>query len=118
MTLSLDHQQRLYLHALMGAQRVPLGDLRVLWKLQDRIDLSDEEREAIGFKIDSINGTEVPGWDRTKTLEPREYEFSEPEAMRVRKIIEEWPGFFAGGDRRWLQSVLAQLPENSQNGHQ
>jgi len=47
MKLVLDDTQRLNLHALMGAQRCSVDDVRFWWKLQDRIDLSDKELEAI-----------------------------------------------------------------------
>src|SRR5262245_9169812 len=117
MILELDHQQRLNLHALMGTQKVSVNEMRAFWKLQDRIDLSDAEREAIGYRVEMMQGNEVPVWDRAKSLEPRSYEFTEAEAARIRKVIEEWPHFITNADRKWLEPVLAQLPEGSQNGH-
>lgn len=117
MNLMLDHQQRLNLHGLMGAQRVNVSEMRVFWKLQDRIDLSDEERAAVGYRIEVINGSEAIGWDRTKRLEPKGFEFSDAEIARVRKIVEEWPHFMTSTDRAWVEPLLAQLPEASTNGH-
>lgn len=117
MILTLDHQQRLNLHGLMGTQRVNLGEMRVLWKLQDRIELSEEEKRAVGCRVEVINGSEVTMWDRSKKLEPQAYEFSEAEVERIRKIVEEWPHFMTSTDRAWVEPLLAQLPEASKNGH-
>lgn len=116
MTLSLDHQQRLNLVALLGAQRVNLGEMRSLWKMQDRIDLSEEERAAIGHRLELINGNEVPMWDRNKKLPPRAIEFSDAEAARIRKVIDEWPHFITSTDRLWIEPLLAQLPPAVENG--
>jgi hypothetical protein len=37
MKLTLDHTQRLNLHALLGAQRADVGSIRAIWALQDKI---------------------------------------------------------------------------------
>jgi hypothetical protein len=34
MKLTLDHTQRLNLHALLGAQRADVGSIRAIWALQ------------------------------------------------------------------------------------
>src|SRR5215831_19399510 len=110
MKLSLDHTQRLNLHALMGAQRASVDEVRMWWKLQDRIDLSDEERKQINYRIETLGGMQQPTWDVNKTLEPREYEFTQDEHQKLEKIIKEWQnGFFAAADRRWLEPLLVQL---------
>lgn len=110
MKLMLDYTQRLNLHALMGAQRASLDDLRMLWKLQDRIDLSTEERTAIHYKVQQVNGMQQVSWDTGKTLPPQGYDFSEPEFARLSKMLKEWqPGFMIGSDRQWLEPLMAQL---------
>lgn len=43
MKLTLDHTQRLNLHALLGAQRADVGSIRAIWSIQDRIALEAEE---------------------------------------------------------------------------
>jgi hypothetical protein len=116
-TLQLDHQQRLNLHGLLGSQRASVNDMRALWKLQDRLDLSDEERAAIGYRVEQINEQEVPVWDRQRSLAPREFDLTDAEAARIRKAIDEWPHFLTRTDRLWLEPILAQLPEASTNGH-
>jgi hypothetical protein len=116
MILSLDHQQRLNLVGLLGTQRTTVGEMRTLWKLMDRIDLTEDERHTIGYKVETVNGAEVSMWDRTRKLEPKGFEFTDAEAARVRKVIEEWPHFFTSTDRLWLEPLLAQLPAAAENG--
>lgn len=114
MILSLNHQQRLNLIALMGAQRVNLSEMRSFWMMQDRFDLSEEEKQAIGYSVATTSdGMEIPRWDQEKSthLGLRDFEVSEAEAQRLRKLIDEWPHFITGVDRRWLSPLLAQLPE-------
>ena len=111
MKLTLDYTQRLNLHALMGAQRVNLDDLRLLWKLQDRIDLDAEQRAAINFQIREINGMQQATWDLSKSsFSPAEYEFTTEEFNRIARMVKEWqPGFLTTADRRWLEPLLVQL---------
>ena len=114
MNLSLTHQQRLNLIALMGAQRLSLAEMRAFWKLQDRFTLSAEEEQSIGYRIASAEGgVEIPSWDLAKSQqqEPRNFEVSEAEAQKLRKLLDEWPHFVTGIDRRWLVPLIEQLPE-------
>ena|SRR6516225_2073062 len=114
MKLILDHTQRLNLHALIGSQRANVDDTRLWWKVQDRIDLSDAEKQAIGFKVQQVNGMQQVGWDMNKTLPPTEYEFNAEEFGKISKALKEWqPGFLIQADRQWLEPLLEQL-ENGQ----
>ena len=92
-----------------------LDELRMLWRLQDQIDLSGEEKQAIGFHAIEQEGKVVGnGWDSSKTLPRKEYDFSTQEIERITKIVNEWSGgFLAGFDRVWLEPLLLQL----ENGH-
>jgi hypothetical protein len=118
MKLSLDHTQRLNLHALMGAQRTTVDEVRMWWRLQDMIDLSPEERRTINYRIETLGGMQQPTWDVDKRLDPREFEFSADEFKKLERIIKEWQsGFFASADRRWLEPLLIQLDRASMNGN-
>jgi hypothetical protein len=46
MKLTLDHTQRLNLHALLGAQRADVGSIRAIWAVQDRIALDAAEEKG------------------------------------------------------------------------
>ena len=110
MTLSLDYTQRLNLHALIGAQRGSVDELRMWWRLQDRIELSTEEKEAVGFKVIEQNGQSLVQWDAQKTVPVKEYEFKDDEFQRLGKAVKEWPsGFLTGLDRKWIEPLLQQL---------
>jgi hypothetical protein len=114
MLLSLDHQQRLNLIALMGAQRANVAEMRMFWAIQDRLELSAEEKEKIQYRVATDNGIEVPSWNRTLSLEPREFEVSDAEGQRLRRVIEEWPHFLTAMDRLWISPLLDQLPQAAQ----
>jgi hypothetical protein len=110
MKLFLDYTQRINLHALIGAQRASVGELRLWWRLQDRIDLNDEERVAVNYRVGKINGIDQPMWEVFNGAPPRDYDFSEEEFGKISKIVNEWqPGYLVSGDRRWLQDLLSQL---------
>jgi hypothetical protein len=110
MIVKLDHQQRLNLIALMGTQRGNVAELRLFWDLQDRLELNDEERAAIRYRVAVQNGVEVPSWDPEAKLPVLEYEISEVEGQRLRRVIEEWPHFLTAMDRKWILPLLDQLP--------
>jgi hypothetical protein len=116
MILTLDHVQRLNLHALMGAQKASVDEMRALWRMQDRIDLSAEEKEAINYRVVEQNGNLIPVWDPGKRLPASEYEFNTEEVARIDRIIKNWqPGFVAAADRAWLEPLLCQI-ETTPNG--
>lgn len=111
MKLFLDYTQRLNLHALMGAQRASVDDLRMFWKVQDMIELAEEEKQAIGYKVTSQpNGAVQVQWDVDKELPVREYELRDEDVQRLRRMMREWqPGFLIGADRRWIEPLMMQL---------
>ena len=108
MTLILDHQQRLNLIALMGAQKGSLAEIRQLWRMQDRLELNEDEKRTINLRVIAQNGGEVTTWDRDKKLDSAGFDFTEAELGRVRKLIEEWP-LFTGVDRPWIESLVDQI---------
>lgn len=112
MKLRLDQTQRLNLHALMGAQRGSVDDVRLWWRLQDMIWLSEEELKEINYRIVVAGEVEQPRWDLNKHIAVRDYELTNDEFKRIEKILKEWqPGFVASGDRRWLEPLLAQFEQ-------
>jgi hypothetical protein len=109
MTLILDHQQRLNLIALMGAQKGSLAEIRQLWGMQDRLELNDEEKRSINLRVlRQPNGAEATVWDVDKKIASAGFDFTESELVRLRRLIEEWPAF-SGADRPWIDSLTAQL---------
>lgn len=109
MTLFLDHQQRLNLNVLMGAQKGSLAEIRQLWGMQDRLELSDEEKRSINLRtVYQPNGGEATLWDVDKKLPSTGFDFTQAELERLRKLIDEWP-YFSGADRAWAENLLEQF---------
>jgi hypothetical protein len=59
MKLTLDHTQRLNLHALLGVQRADVGSIRAIWAVQDKIALGGDEEKALDLKRE-MAGPSVP----------------------------------------------------------
>ncbi|MBI4903375.1 MAG: hypothetical protein HY820_07060 [Acidobacteria bacterium] len=108
MKLTLDHTQRLNLHALLGAQRADVGSIRVIWAVQDKLALTAEEENAVELKREMVGGEERVVWNADLSLPAREFELSDPETARIRSALQMWESYSAG-DRRWLQPVLEAL---------
>lgn len=118
MTLSLDHAQRLNLIVLLGLLEGNVGETRAVWRLQDQLDLSPEEKQAIEHFTKSFNGNEVQGWNETKTLPLRAYELSDGDIARIERAIQQFPRHRAGMARPWLAPLLEQLPEPKEVMHE
>ena len=106
MKLTLDHTQRLNLHALLGAQRADVGSIRAIWAVQDKIALDAEEEKALELKRETAGGQERVVWNADLSLPAKEFEFSDPEAARIRTSLQTWESYSAGTDRLWLQPLV------------
>lgn len=109
MKLTLDHAQRLNLHALLGAQRADVGSIRAIWSIQDRIALDDDEEKALGLKREMVAGTERVVWNPAASTPARDFEFSDAEVVRIQVAIQTWDSYGAAADRRWLEPLLSWL---------
>jgi hypothetical protein len=112
MKLLLDATQRLNLHALIGAQRCSVDEVRASWRLQDQIDLSEAEKREIDWKLVGPPGQEQPTW-KMNGAALREFDFSADDYGRIKKVMREWQqGFVTSPDRRWLEPLLDQMDAN------
>jgi hypothetical protein len=109
MKLTLDHTQRLNLHALLGAQRTDVGSIRAIWILQDKIALEAEEEKTIELKRELVNGQERTVWNPSLSIPAREFEFTDAEVARIKPAIETWDGYSAAADRPWLEPLVHAL---------
>ena len=109
MKLTLDHTQRLNLHALLGAQRADVGSIRSIWAVQDKIALDAEEERALAVTREVTNGLERVVWNPAFSIPAREFELTEAEVSRIRAALETWDSYAAGGDRRWLEPLIDAL---------
>lgn len=119
MTLSLDPAQRLNVHVLLGLlECTSLYETRLVWKMMDRLMLDNDEKAAIGFQMQGMNGTEAYTWDQTKSIPLRDFDLSEPETKQIQRALEpylkKWK--IPVRARPWLEPLLAQLPEEWVDG--
>ena len=106
MKLTLDHTQRLNLHALLGAQRADVGSIRAIWVVQDKIALDPDEEKALELKRELVNGQERMIWNPALSIPAKEFYFTDAEVARIRTAIEGWGNYGAASDRRWLEPLL------------
>ena len=106
MKLTLDHTQRLNLHALLGAQRADVGSIRAIWAVQDKLALDAAEERAIELKRELVNGQERALWNPSLSISAKDFDFTETEISRVKAAIETWHNYGAVADRRWLEPLL------------
>ena len=109
MKLTLDHTQRLNLHALLGAQRADVGSIRAIWAVQDKLALDWEEENGIELKREFVGGQERMAWNGDLSLPAREFEFTDTEVARIRSALQTWDSYAANADRRWLEPLVAAL---------
>lgn len=109
MKLTLDHTQRLNLHALLGAQRADVGSIRAIWSIQDRIALEADEEKAVELKREMVAGQERIVWNPALLLPSREFELSDPEVARIKAAIQMWDSYGVATDRAWLQPLVEAL---------
>jgi hypothetical protein len=109
MRLTLDHTQRLNLHALLGAQRADVGSIRAIWSIQDRIALDADEEKAVEVKREMVAGQERVVWNPALYIPAKEFEFSDLEVARIRAAIQTWDSYGVNVDRRWLQPLVETL---------
>lgn len=109
MKLTLDHTQRLNLHALLGAQRADVGAIRAIWAVQDKLALDADEEKAIDLKREVVGGQERVVWNAALSLPDKELELSDREIACIISAIQTWDSYGAQCDRRWLQPLIAAL---------
>jgi hypothetical protein len=106
MKLTLDHTQRLNLHALLGAQRADVGSIRAIWAVQDRIALDADEEKTVELKRETVAGQERVVWNADLSLPAKEFDFADQEVARIRSALQSWESYGARADRPWLQPLI------------
>lgn len=106
MKLTLDHTQRLNLHALLGAQRADVGSIRAIWAVQDKLALDADEERAIELKREFVGGQERVLWNPSRVIPAKEFDFTDAEFARIKAAVEAWDGYGAATDRHWLEPLL------------
>src|ERR1700675_2552143 len=102
MKLTLDHTQRLNLHALLGVQRADVGSIRAIWAVQDKLALDADEEKAIELKRELVSGQERVLWNPSLSIQAKKFDFTEVECAWIKAAIETWGNYGVAPDRRWL----------------
>ena len=109
MKLTLDHTQRLNLHALLGAQRADVGSIRAIWAVQDKIALDADEEKTLELKREMVGGQERVVWNSDLSLPAKEFEFSDSSAHASGVRFKRGNPSPPPADRRWLQPLIEAL---------
>jgi len=116
MNLTLDHNQRLNLVAMLdNIENVGRREAWAVCALQERLDLNDEERTIIGWrKFKREDGLEYVLYNRNGEVEPREYELPEDDIRRICHAVDRYP-VVLGRDKSWWVPLTAQLPKPAES---
>jgi hypothetical protein len=112
MKLTLDHTQRLNLHALLGTQRADVTGVRSIWAIQDSIALTPDEAQAIDLKREMMGGQERVVWNPALSISPKEFEFSDGEVARIKMAVQAWESYGVALDRSWFEPLVEVLFPN------
>jgi hypothetical protein len=113
MTLTLDYTQRLNLVAMLDACEAQ--GRREAWAvcaLQSRIDLNDQERDAIGYRrMKTPDGRDYAQWAGANGNAPLPLtvELDEPDTRRICRAVDNYRVIWVR-DRAWYEPLVAQLP--------
>ena len=110
MILNLDHHQRLHvISALDLLENIGRREGFAVCRLQEKLDLTDQEREVVGLrKLKAENGRVYTLWNNNGQA-ALEYDLSEDDVQRITNAIDKYPMVLAR-DRQWWLSLTAQLP--------
>ena len=109
MRLTLDHTQRLNLHALLGAQRADVGSIRAIWAVQDRVALDADEEKTVELKREMVAGQDRVVWNPDRSVPAKDFEFNDTEVARIKAALQTWDSYGVNADRRWLQPLVETL---------
>lgn len=112
MNLRLDQSQRLNLVAILdGLECQGRREGFAVCRLQEKIDLNDQERESIGWrKLKAPDGRDYVMWNMNGAGEVREYDLAEDDVKRICQALDKFP-VVLGRDKSWWLPLTAQLPE-------
>lgn len=114
MILTLDHTQRLQLIGMLdGIENVGRREAFAVCRLQEKLELSDQEREAVGFRKFKVENREVATWN-PNNIAPCEYDLSEDDVKRICNAIDKYP-VVLGRDKSWYTPLTAQLPQPAES---
>ena len=104
--VTLKFFERFKLADLLGVQEGKVAEIRILTKIIEKVDLTEEEKAAAQYAMNAANGLvtwRLPEGDDafgTKTVD-----LEDAEADKIRQVIDNWPRF-KPADKLWFSAVL------------
>ena len=109
--LKLDFLTRLKLATLLGAQEGRVADIRLLSRVIEKIEVTEEERTTSKFK--AVPAPNDPSsmavtWQlpaENPLFGTKEIELEDAEMGKVRDVLSNWPRF-SPADVKWVSTIL------------
>lgn len=111
-TLQLDVPQRMNIVAMLDSLECHgRREVFAVCRLQEHFQLSDEEREAVGWqKILQPDGREYQVWQLNPAARVlKDYEISDDDLKRLCNAVDQFR-MVPGRDRMWYDGLVKQLP--------
>jgi hypothetical protein len=111
--VTLNFFQRFKLVDIMGVQEGRAAELRLAYKIIDKVDFTEEERNGASFSIDQKTGNVT--WrlpDGNLDYAKKTVQLEDAEVERVKTVLESWPRSKPAFDR-WVIEILDQLAQKS-----
>lgn len=107
----LSFEQRLNLLVLLGSLECKtLNETRGIWKLMDRLELTDEQKQLVEYKVTRGPGGDMFAWNNDKAPNAVAFEFSDAEMGHIERAVKSCPRWIPAAARRWLAPLLDQMP--------
>lgn len=112
MNLKLDQNQRLQLVAILdNVEAVGRREGYAVCKLQEKIDLDDDERREIDWrKLKNAEGREFAAWSNNGKIHALDYDLADEDVRRISTALDKFPVVLSR-DRHWWEPLVAQLPD-------
>ena len=108
-TITLGFEARINIVSVLDAQQGNLGQLRLLTRIANKVELSDEEKAAIGYVVvPHPNGAQLPAWNRNAGLPAKAVTLPWDEAQKLGEVLEACP-YFKRTDLSWLEPIHSEL---------
>ncbi|MFN7939121.1 MAG: hypothetical protein U0R19_37705 [Bryobacteraceae bacterium] len=108
-TITLGFEARINIVSVLDTQQGNLGQLRLLTRIANKIELSDDEKAAIGYiVVPHPSGVQLPAWNRSADLTPKDVTLAWEEAQKLGEVLEGCP-YFKRADLCWTEPLLVSL---------
>ncbi|MCC6363097.1 MAG: hypothetical protein IT165_06200 [Bryobacterales bacterium] len=105
-TITLGFEARINLVSVLDAQQGNLGQLRLLTRIAHKIELSEDQKTAIGYVVvPHPSGAQLPAWNRNADLPAKAVNLSWEEAQKLAEVLENCP-YFKRADLSWIEPIL------------